>query len=541
MPKRAGLIATQTRDAYYDYDAMGLQAKARFDGLSGEGVTSAYDGFGRLASSTTNMGGTSRTLSFAYAADGTRTGLTHPDGAAFAYYYDALGRVTALLDNPAATSLDDYVVRYWYNAAGSRSGIVRGAGAGGFTTVYYRDPIERPTTIANDLPGTANDAPIELAYNAASQIVSRTVSNNAYAAPPDVNRSLAYQVNGLNQYTAASNRTYSYDLNGNLIGDGTTNYVYDVENRLVSASGATNASLAYDPLGRLFQVSSAATGTTQFLHDGDRLVAEHNGSGALLRRYVHGPGADDPVAVYDGPALGLANRRYMLPDERGSVSALVNADGTLWEAIAGDRVTQGATSRSLSAMIGPGRSPARPLICPAVLASRTESSLELPPSLELAGRPCRVELGGGGGPVGRGHSARDGRDERGGGLRRGGRTDDAVGPDRRPPGGRHHPRLLHPVRSARHRRRTPRPRGGRRLRAVRERAGLRAAPLCPAAGRAAPDFPAAAQPGPLCGRVGSTTLSRAGLAAARDRPGPSRDPRRSAGAERCGLPTPSPR
>jgi RHS repeat-associated protein len=40
-----------------------------------------------------------------------------------------------------------------------------------------------------------------------------------------------------------------------------------------------------------------------------------------------GPGADDPGAVYDGPALGLANRRYMMPDERGSIAALVNADG----------------------------------------------------------------------------------------------------------------------------------------------------------------------------------------------------------------------
>jgi RHS repeat-associated protein len=48
----------------------------------------------------------------------------------------------------------------------------------------------------------------------------------------------------------------------------------------------------------------------------------------MLKRYVHGPGADEPVAVYEGSTLGPAARRYMLPDERGSVAALVNADGS---------------------------------------------------------------------------------------------------------------------------------------------------------------------------------------------------------------------
>jgi uncharacterized protein RhaS with RHS repeats len=74
---------------------------------------------------------------------------------------------------------------------------------------------------------------------------------------------------------------YTYDANGNLISDGLTNYVYDVENRLVSASGAKTASLAYDRLGRLFQVSSPATGTARFLYDDlTRLASTGRGSRA---------------------------------------------------------------------------------------------------------------------------------------------------------------------------------------------------------------------------------------------------------------------
>ncbi len=68
--------------------------------------------------------------------------------------------------------------------------------------------------------------------------------------------------------------------------------VYDAENRLVSASGAAGATLSDDPLGRLFK-TSGPSGTTQFLWDGDDLVAEHGGAGALLRRYLHGASTGD--------------------------------------------------------------------------------------------------------------------------------------------------------------------------------------------------------------------------------------------------------
>ena len=66
VPERSGLAAIHTRDVYYDYDLRGLQTKAMFGSLAGEGVTSVYDGFGRLVSSTSNMGGVARTVGNAY-------------------------------------------------------------------------------------------------------------------------------------------------------------------------------------------------------------------------------------------------------------------------------------------------------------------------------------------------------------------------------------------------------------------------------------------------------------------------------------------
>jgi RHS repeat-associated protein len=169
------------------------------------------------------------------------------------------------------------------------------------------------------MAGTSADQVIGLGYNPASQIASRSGSNDSYAWPGSVAVNRPYAVNGLNQYSSAGTATFAYDLNGNLTSDGTTSFVYDVENRLVSASGVKNAALVYDPLGRLFQVSSPATGTTQFLYDGDDLVAEYNGTGTLLRRYIHGDSDDDPLFWYEG--AGFDQPRFPHTNRQGSITA----------------------------------------------------------------------------------------------------------------------------------------------------------------------------------------------------------------------------
>jgi YD repeat-containing protein len=83
------------------------------------------------------------------------------------------------------------------------------------------------------------------------------VSNSAYEFAP-VSSVRSYTVNGLNQYTAVGGAPHSWDANGNLTGDGASSYGYDTENRLVSVSGAQSATLAYDPLGRLWETVVAS-------------------------------------------------------------------------------------------------------------------------------------------------------------------------------------------------------------------------------------------------------------------------------------------
>ncbi len=319
VPERAGLAAIHTRDVYYGYDIRGLQIYARFDGIGGDGIANAYDSFGRPVSATQTMDGISRTLNYQWDANGNRTQLTYPEGNYFGFGYDPANRMSTIGRNAPSG-----LTGYGYNSLGLRNSVSSGS-----WTYYGYDPISRPNTLTQDIVGATYDVTFGFGYNPASQMTSRSTSNDNYVWTGDVNVSRNYAVNGLNQYISAGPATFSYDANGNLTGDGSSTYVYDVENRLVSAGGGSSASLRYDPLGRLYETGGGAAGTTRFLYDGDELVAEYNGSGAMLRRYVHGSGSDDPMAWFEGASVDATVARLIKTNHQGSVIALTDWYGNL--------------------------------------------------------------------------------------------------------------------------------------------------------------------------------------------------------------------
>lgn len=80
--------------------------------------------------------------------------------------------------------------------------------------------------------------------------------------------------------------------------------------------------------------SSAAAVATRFLYDGATLIGEYNASGVLQRRYVPGPGVDEPVLWYEGS--GTSDRRWLLQDRIGSVIGAADAAGASLAAYAYD-------------------------------------------------------------------------------------------------------------------------------------------------------------------------------------------------------------
>jgi hypothetical protein len=87
------------------------------------------------------------------------------------------------------------------------------------------------------------------------------------------------------------------------------------------------ASLTYDPLGRLFQVVKGAA-NTRFLYDGDALVGEYDGSGAITNRYAHASNAaaDDPLVWYVGS--NFATARHLHADHLGSSVGITNCNAS---------------------------------------------------------------------------------------------------------------------------------------------------------------------------------------------------------------------
>jgi RHS repeat-associated protein len=327
---------------YHGYEVRGLLTHARFSSDSGAGVTNTYDGFGWLRTSSSNMGGTARTVTSDYDLRGNRTEIAHPDGAFFKYAYDTADRLFHLSENGPSITL----ASIFPDEQGRRDRIDRDVT--GAITDYDYDPISRLEVLTHDLDGagSGNDAGFGFAYNPASQIVTRTLTNNAYEYPV-ASSTKSYAVNGRNQYTQVGGTTHTWDANGNLTGDGATTFGYDTENRLVSASGAKNASLAYDPLGRLYQVTTTnPAATTRFVYDGDGLIVEYNGSGTLLRRYVHGAGVDEPLIWYEGAAVSSATRRYLHANHQGSIVATSNAAGAKLQIHAYDPYGVTATSNT---------------------------------------------------------------------------------------------------------------------------------------------------------------------------------------------------
>ena len=311
------------RPVFYHYNLRNLLQSAHYDQPNGlDAVYSTWDGYERQTSTTTSMGGITKTLTYQYDNNGKRTGVIFPDGVLVNYSRfdtDDLAALTVsgtpLLRRVLSTSGRFEVTERW-NV---------GTAAWTFKTVKTPDVISRVSNIEFDFSGSQNDNLMSYTYNPVSQLSSKSNSNSLYSFDDLYNTSRGYTTNGINQYTTAGNLTFSYDANGNLSSDGTRNFSYDLEGRLVAASGGV--SLTYDSLGRLSIISGPVSGSSRLLYDQDRLTAEYDLSGNISRRYIHGDEPNEPVIQYSGPTTGSPT--HLFSDHLGSIIALANDDGNV--------------------------------------------------------------------------------------------------------------------------------------------------------------------------------------------------------------------
>ncbi|WP_158298752.1 RHS repeat domain-containing protein [Sphingomonas psychrotolerans] len=306
--------------AYLDWDlGYGYDLLGRLTGAVGNGstVTSfAYDALGRMVTEQNY----NDTTYHAYDVAGRQTRLRWHDGFYVDYDYNVTGEMTAIREN-GATSGPGVLAIYLYDDLGRRASTTRGNGT---TTNYTYDPVSRLSALTHDFAVNSYDFTHGFNYNPAGQITSLTHSNDVYAWNGHYNVDRNYGVNGLNQTTTAGATSLGYDGRGNLTSSGGSGYGYTVENRMATAPGVT---MAYEPLGgQLLQLYTGAGVDTRFAWSGSQMISEINAANwSISRRYVPGPGVDEPVVWYEGSGTG--DRRWLHADERGSVVAVSDGSG----------------------------------------------------------------------------------------------------------------------------------------------------------------------------------------------------------------------
>ena len=140
--------------------------------------------------------------------------------------------------------------------------------------------------------------------------------------------------NEANQMLSFNDKNIVYDNNGNMISVtnscGTTNYTWDVRNRLVGINGfntdcsSLTASFKYDALNRRIEKTINST-TTKYLYDGMDIIQELNQDSSVKANYIRGLNIDEPLARIKADG----STRYYQTDALGSVIALTDENGVV--------------------------------------------------------------------------------------------------------------------------------------------------------------------------------------------------------------------
>jgi YD repeat-containing protein len=166
---------------------------------SGHALTFGYDALGRLRSETGPLG----TMASEYDLAGRRIRLTWPDTFYVTYDHLLTGETTAIRENGAASGIG-VIASLAYDGLGRRESLTLGNGV---ATFYEYDPVSRLDELRLDFAGSANDLTSSFLYNPASQIVSTTRSNDAYAWTGHANGTTSTTADGRNQIAGWSMRS----------------------------------------------------------------------------------------------------------------------------------------------------------------------------------------------------------------------------------------------------------------------------------------------------------------------------------------------
>lgn len=332
--------ADQTRDVF-TYDAVGQMLKAVNKDAT---VSFEYDKAGRLLSETLN----GKTTAYKYdIAEGLRA-YTYPSGMKVEEHLNARDLISTIVQNGSEA------VTMTYNVAGQKTSQIY---ANGITTNYEYNENGWLSRIADDAKildlamtydalgnitqrkdGIDETQTETYGYDAISQLISfkrGSAVDKTYQFDLLGNRvktvengiTTNYAANNVNAYTAISGGlsfTPQYDGNGNLLNDDKHTFVYDLNNRMISADN--NAVIfKYDALGRRISKNDI-----NYYYIGDQMVEEYE-SGELSASYLYGNNIDEALQMTRADKLYYYHTNHL-----GSTMVFTNNEGKIVESVTYD-------------------------------------------------------------------------------------------------------------------------------------------------------------------------------------------------------------
>jgi RHS repeat-associated protein len=285
----------------YTWDA-GNRLTQVVDSIAGT-ITADHDDLDRLLSEATPNG----TVEYTYDALGRRLTMDVPGQGTISYDWDDADRLLTIAQG-------SNMVEFEYDNANRRTKLTYPSGT---LTEYAYDNASRLTGLTYK-HGTTTLGALTYSYDAASQ---RVQVGGAWARTglPTALSSATY--NAANHQTAFGSQTLTYDLNGNLTGDGTNTYTWNARNQLSALSGPVAGSFVYDAFGRR-QRKTLDSVLTDFVYDGLNPVREAVGSNTV--DLLTGLGIDEYFVRTDASAT-----RDLLTDALGSTVSLADSSGTV--------------------------------------------------------------------------------------------------------------------------------------------------------------------------------------------------------------------
>ena len=321
------------RSVEYDYD--GLNRVTALTYPDDSYVTYTYDVLGNIETITYSDGSTDTTIaSYTYDELSRRTlcrlyeytSGSYMSEAAYSYEANISGNqvggnLASIINYVGSTTLSN---SYTYDAVGNR---LTEAWETNFTISYDYDYIYRL------LQTDYSDGTAISYYDTSSgydALGNRTVEGY-YDGSSWTYTSYSTSGNDLNQYSTVDSTSFLYDDNGNLT---RSSYFYDceydAENHLIGCYYRINPGLyTYDYLGRRASKIANST-TTTYCYSGAQVIAEYE-DGVLARKFIYGPGIDEPVCMINVDTSGAETLYFYHYDGLGSVIALSDTSGNIIE------------------------------------------------------------------------------------------------------------------------------------------------------------------------------------------------------------------